>query len=623
MPEGLQKLLMKKAYALPQIDTSNTVLKQEIEDVSMTTDLIKQLMKKGYEWEKGYMPDSDRPQKKAYLTKGTDRVTFAFDKEDGQWKTKIPKQGRPESAEPYSDSKDPKHRQAIGRGEFALGGTAGSFDYIQSTPMMDKKKREKLMDLLSSGGMYEDPSAIATGKRDYHPLKPERDPNLGKMDIPRSAKEGIRDAKSKSVGKNFKIKGMGNKKIYVGEDFIDNIGDGTYTNWANDALHNFSGDPAFQIGFVSPEEIYNIVKWDVDDQVAQQIVGEIENTEDESRQKRQTKLGSLIGEKLKDIKGTNLNHQQITNDAMDIATAASRAGRSNELAKFFIKADDEELMQSIGLNAYDYKIPNQLAGAFYENGFHARSRYVKLYIIGQIIKAKAQDAKESLGGARQFSSLAKDDDEKPTEVTADDRERLPWEDETDPSRLSRRQKIKLGGGKETVGAPKTEPATQPSERELMIQQAKERALAMRQAKEKSQEKETVGAPTKPQVAPDQRALMIQQAKERALAMQQAKAGNINQVRQQQQATKDALKGTGDYGVAESNNFPSWNPIKETEAIYDGSKNKDGEGYFWIGAAGGGGTTSISGEADTAEEDPTGSKGTKKKHGRKRKTKSKK
>jgi hypothetical protein len=78
--------------------------------------------------------------------------------------------------------------------------------------------------------------------------------------------------------------------------------------------------------------------------------------------------------------------------------------------------------------------------------------------------------------------------------------------------------------------------------------------------------------------------------------------------------------------AEHVEFPPW---RETEVVTGHAKRKDvdGQGYFHLGAIGGGKVTSISGEADTAaedpigEEDPTGEKGTKKKHGRKRKSKS--
>jgi len=58
-------------------------------------------------------------------------------------------------------------------------------------------------------------------------------------------------------------------------------------------------------------------------------------------------------------------------------------------------------------------------------------------------------------------------------------------------------------------------------------------------------------------------------------------------------------------------FSEWRTIRETDAVYDGTPAKDGGGFNWWGAIGKPGGVSISGEADTAEEDPTGSKGTKK------------
>ena len=68
-------------------------------------------------------------------------------------------------------------------------------------------------------------------------------------------------------------------------------------------------------------------------------------------------------------------------------------------------------------------------------------------------------------------------------------------------------------------------------------------------------------------------------------------------------------------------FAEWRSLIETDAIYDGTPAKDGGGFNWWGAVGKAGGVSIAGEADTAEEDPTGSKGTKKKKKHdKRKTK---
>lgn len=67
-------------------------------------------------------------------------------------------------------------------------------------------------------------------------------------------------------------------------------------------------------------------------------------------------------------------------------------------------------------------------------------------------------------------------------------------------------------------------------------------------------------------------------------------------------------------------FSEWmDSLKETDAVYDGTPAKDGGGFNWWGAVGSPGGVSISGEADNAEEDPTG-KG--KKRGKRRTRKKK-
>lgn len=545
--------------------------KKEVDPTNPSDPVLSGLTNSGYKWE--LMTPRERELghpdflKRGYgiLSLKGSRFKVERDDNDGKFYLHVPidKDGKPFK---------PAARGAIGTamlggGARFSGGLGGG--HIAFNPA-GKKTWKQLLSMLMQGGLGEKGSAD------------------NEFEI-----SSIRDAVNSA--RNYFDNKKGPKASY--KDFET---DYELAEWGLEALKGFSGDPAFQIGYVSKEEIENLLKWDPDQQYQAEL--------------------------LEPGKGKGIN---------------ALLHRHTELDPDLHGPIIQDVLQRVGkhpiIDISDWDEP--IRKAFYENGYKARVRFMTNAILARMLK-KVKDE----GGnnrAVTFGSMSKPDGEGSGSVDfgtkAQVRSRGEWEDDPKDVKVMTAADVRKLAG---VQNPEILPdmIAKPKKPTLGVQQpvpTPDRPAPMPDNPFINMLTQAIGPSTqKPKsTAQAPRPVPPAQAASAAPAMNfmdllGQELSKSSQPKSIPQTAPQPKPIAPDQGMSfmdllakqlrEAEIFRSysiWKKLRETEMVFDPKvKVKDGCGFNYEGAPG---TVAVSasGEADTAKTDPTGQKGIKR--GRKR------
>lgn len=388
------------------------------------------------------------------------------------------------------------------------------------------------------------------------------------------------------------------------------IGHDDLLRWAVKALWNFSGDQAFHFGYLTDEDFEGILKWDQE--------------------------GQRVGSSQKP------DEDIFDTEGQGIWSLLQKAGisDSNKQKKYVAKV--VKLMKGGGVweDLKDLGLPENVIASIGRNAKHARIRQVTKFVDANIQKEVNERRKSRVKSATDVAGKPVDSDERQGTEDALQKgvavSRLPKQIEIEPNPMSpeglraghidpRQQNPDVATTRipDRVPDKLTEPQT------IAAQGIDEPAAPVRPAPVRPAPKiapvrvaaqgtddffNSIKEPeTAPVVRPVSQPKLARQPIARKPPPTQVLQGDDwwDSVKERSQGN-DFLNALNERLL----NYKIWREMAGTGAVYDGTPPKDGGGFNWWGTVGHPLGVSISGDADTSKEDPTGKKG--KKHGRKRK-----
>lgn len=385
--------------------------------------------------------------------------------------------------------------------------------------------------------------------------------------------------------------------------------------WAVEALYAFSGDRAFQVGYITPGEVERILKWNADKELDKyekgrwvrdgrgEIVGENPDWQEGDGQGIQALLAKY-----------DLNREVDDEEMEDLDDEWKEKGFKPTYRDLIISLVDD-LHKTNPIIDYRSFGDSRVSRALGENAFEARVRAITGYVFGKMMirqhELEAKEGKEK--GASALQSGEEENELRGKGHIYDDE----YEDADKWGPISP-EEIRKGQG---IAEPEIE--DRPPERPLATFNAQSQKPSVR----------VVGAspvaPARGQAALDDDdddwgdSPAVAPARKTPAPKPAPKPAASTFSRPAAPPPKPVAGGSmlddddSDWNENRFAGYEQWlKSYKETEVAFDPRvKPRDGCGFNYWGAPGKVGGTSITGEPDTAKSDPTGKKG--KKYARKR------
>jgi hypothetical protein len=542
------KQFKRVLYTIPHIDTRQFISQGEMQPREVDVNnadfdpILGPLFNQGYTWELTNPKERElgapdwKKRERGILKLGSHRLRVTYDPTQNKFFLMVP---TGQKGKPYSPPTFGKGGEAMLAGgmKYTAGNLGG---HIRTNPAGRRTYRE-LLGLLMNGGLGEPGGSHSS-----------------EADLP-CVKKGAERAKYHY--------GSLKHKDAARQNFDDLL----LIQWAIEGLRAFSGDPAFQVGYITADEYEDITKWSADKQA-------------------------------------------------DLA-AEKGWGISPVLAKYGI--EDPDLQTDIIQDIMDQRkygpiidltdLPDEVQAAFGENAFEARVRAITGYVVSKMTKETA--AAQRMQGLTRGGASREGEGRANDVLGAGQRAggRGEWEVDAGDRRLMRDKDLrKLAGLQEPVAAPVTG-VTPPK---VVQPPVAKPASTVKQTTGGAQPPPKADAPSvtpggdllahlrsfeEPQPAPPPPAPPAAQKPQ----SQQDKYNDLLSHLRAFESYNPLLSYLQQYGN-HFTGYDDWKKKQETYAIYDPKvKVKDGCGFNWWGAVGKTGGVSITGEPDTAKSDPAG------------------
>jgi hypothetical protein len=572
----LIKDVKRVLYTSPSTEGQNFIKTEDLKPIPVLNPYepwkdktLSPLWEKGYRWQvkgrqDGRGPDWNDPEEKyGFLGLGEHRYAVYHDKENNRFYLMAPTGVEGERFDPASYGK--QGEAMLGGGVAHSGGErAGHVRGIKAGPQTEKR----ILKILLNGGFGENSKADDVTKL-------------------RCVNKAVTTAKYKYASYTFKDA----KKM--------NFSDEQLYEWAVEGLFNFMGDIAFQIGYITPEEVESHLKWDKNKELSmfekgrwiKVEPGEGDFTLDPRTSQMIAKEGGdyLENPDWSEEDGWGiqriLHRNGIVNDegAVDsevwqmIIDTAQEAYKTNPVIPY----DNEPAKHPPG-EYRDWAIT--MKNILGENAFKTRVREISKFLVGRMMRA----TQELLGQERSVTGMGgKNDDGSERDFDTDKRAvgaRTPYHDDPEYYGLADEKELRKHWGIEDPSSNEIEPNGQFT----FTGNVPRTQLNLGQAPTSNPFEDEFNARRKAQSQP---------AKLPPAPTSNPFEDEFN-----------ARKGKRNRPMGENVfiSYEEW--LRENEVVFDPKiKPKDGCGFNYEGSPGKI-AVSVSGEADTAKSDPIGKKG---------------